>query len=135
MPQRILGIDLGSWSVKAVLIETGFRGFEVVAVREARLRAGEPDNKLERQIEALQELLLDGKLRADAYIAGFPGEATTLRFLTLPFSDQKRVEATLAGELEDAVPFDLGQAVFDHAIIKKNPDGGSVSLVAVAFRD
>lgn len=135
MPQRILGIDLGSWSVKAVLIETGFRGFEVVAVREARLRAGTSENKLERQIEALQELLLDGKLRADAYIAGFPGEATTLRFLTLPFSDQKRVEATLAGELEDAVPFDIAQAVYDHAIIKKNADGGSVSLVAVAFRD
>lgn len=135
MPQRILGIDLGSWSVKAVLIETGFRGFQVVAVREARLRAGEPDTKLERQIEALQELLLDGKMRADAYVAGFPGEATTLRFINLPYSDQKRIEATLAGELEDAVPFDIGQAVYDHTVIKKNDDGSSVSLVAVAFKD
>jgi type IV pilus assembly protein PilM len=135
MPQRILGIDLGSWSVKAVLIETGFRGFEVLAVREARLRTGEPETKLERQIEALQELLLDGKMRADAYVAGFPGEQTTLRFINLPFSDQKRVEATLAGELEDAVPFDLGQAAYDHAIIRKNDDGSSISLVAVAFKD
>src|SRR5262245_45609880 len=114
MPQRILGIDLGSWSVKAVMIETGLRGFEVVAVREARVKTGDADTKLERQIQALQELLLDGKMRADAYVAGFPSEGTTLRFITLPFSDQKRVEATLAGELEDTVPFDLAQAVYDH---------------------
>src|SRR5262245_41188067 len=104
MPQRILGIDLGSWAVKAVQIETGFRGFEVVSVREVRLKPGDAETKLERQIEALQELLLDGKMRADAYVAGFPGESTTLRFVTMPFHDQKRVEATMSGELEDEVP-------------------------------
>jgi general secretion pathway protein L len=135
MPQRILGIDLGAWSVKAVLIETGFRGFEVVDVREARVRTGETDDKLDRQVEALQELLLDGKMRADAYVAGFPGEAATMRFIHMPFQDQKRVEATLGGELEDVVPFDLGSAVYDHTIVRKLADGGSTTLAAIAPKD
>jgi general secretion pathway protein L len=135
MPQRILGIDLGSWSVKGVLIETSFRGFDVVAVREVKVRAGEPGMKLERQIEALKELLADGTLRADAHVIGFPGENATARYITLPFSDAKRVDQTLGGELADALPFEITDALFDHGLVKKLDDGGSISLCAVAKKD
>jgi general secretion pathway protein L len=135
MPQRILGIDLGSWSVKAVQLETSFRGFEVTNLGEARVKPGEPETKIERQVQALQELMVGGTLRADATVVGFPGESTTMRFISLPFQDQKRVEATISGELEDAVPFDLAQAIYDHAIVRKLDDGGSVSLCAVAYRE
>lgn len=135
MPQKILGVDIGSWSVKAVLVETGFRGFEVTTVREERVLAGEPITKLERQGEALVALLADGTLKADAYVAGFPGELAITRFVTLPFSDTKRIEQTLGGELADTLPFEISDAVYDHAVVKKLDDGASVSLCAIAQKD
>jgi general secretion pathway protein L len=143
MPQRILGVDLGSWSVKAVLIETGFRGFDVVGVREVKLRPRSESGsglesreaKLARQMEALKELLADHTFRADAHVIGFPGEETTARFIQLPFSDAKRVELTLAGELADSLPFEVTEAVFDHAIVQKLEEGASLSLAGVARKE
>src|SRR5690242_15935432 len=85
VPQKILGLDLGSWSVKGVLLETGFRSHQVIGVREIRVKDGDPETKLERQIEALRALHDDPSLRADAYVVGFPGDQTTTRFITLPF--------------------------------------------------
>jgi len=38
MAQRILGLDLGARHVKAVLLETTLRGFEVAAAAEFRFR-------------------------------------------------------------------------------------------------
>ncbi|MEO1233407.1 MAG: pilus assembly protein PilM [Myxococcota bacterium] len=143
MPQRILGLDLGSWSIKAVLIETGFRGFQVE--RAVELPLPTPDPNLEsppsirdRQALALAELLADDDLRADAQIIGFPGEEAAVRFLRLPFSDARKVEQIMEGELEDVVPFDLYEGVYDHQLLERNPirgePGNSLSL-AVAARD
>ncbi|MCK6544931.1 pilus assembly protein PilM [Myxococcota bacterium] len=135
MPQKVLGIDLGSWSVKAVLLETSFRNLDVAAVREVKLPPGDPSTKAERQAEALRALLEDGTLRADFPVAGFPGELTTTRFVSLPFADPKRIEQTMAGELADTIPFELDDAVFDHALLKKSDDGTSLSVAAIAMRE
>lgn len=135
MPQKILGIDLGSWSVKAVLVETSFRSFEVAQVREVKVTPGEAETRRERQLAALRQLVTDPSLKADVQIVGFPGESVTTRFITLPFSDEKRIEQTISGELADSLPFELGDSVFDHTMLKKLPDGGSLSLAAVAMRD
>src|SRR5678815_3356435 len=113
MPQRILGIDLGSWSVKAVLVETSFRNFDVIGVREVRAPAGASETKRERQLDALRQLLADGAFKADVQVVGFPGEQATTRFVQLPFSDPKRVEQTLSGELADSLPFEITQAIYD----------------------
>ena len=102
MPQRILGVDLGSWSVKAVLLETGFRGFKVEKAVELPIApAGEtadgeePPVLAERQALALSELLADEVLRADAQVAAFPGEDAAIRFVWLPFADQRKVDQVI----------------------------------------
>ena len=134
MPQRILGIDVGSWSVKAVLLESSFRGFKVESVHEVPLAPGAPDSRAERQTEALQELLAIGAMKADSTVACIPGEQVTLRFIDLPFSDPRKVEVTMTGELADVLPFDIDDAVHDHAIVDKREDGSSLSLAAAALK-
>lgn len=144
MPQRILGLDLGSWSVKAVLIETGFRGFQVERAVELPLPVIDPSienppSLRERQTLALAELLGDDDLRADAQVVGFPGEESAVRFLRLPFSDSRKVEQIMEGELEDVVPFDLFEGVYDHQILERHPvrgePGSSLSLAVAARND
>jgi type IV pilus assembly protein PilM len=134
MPSHILGIDLGSWSVKAVLLESTFRGHQVEAVREVPLSPGSPETRSERQLEALQELLVVTGFKADTQIAALPGELATTRFVELPFSDLKKVEATVGGELADLIPFDVADTVFDHQMMSKRPDGSSLSLCGAAQR-
>lgn len=146
MPQRILGVDVGSWSVKAVLIESGFRSVRVEQAVELPLplppepnpESEDPEvvDLAERQMLALSELLADESLRADAQVAGFPGEHTAIRFMRLPFADTRRVDQIMEGELEDVVPFDLFEGLYDHQLLERNPlrgtPGTSLSLAAAA---
>ncbi len=132
MPQRILGIDIGSWSAKAVLVESSFRGFKVEEVHEVPIGAGDDSTKTQRQIAALELLLEYGALRADTTVASLPGEYATTRFIELPFSDPKKVDLTIGGELADVLPFDLMDAVYDHTILDKRDDGSSLSLCIAA---
>lgn len=134
MPSHILGIDMGSWSVKAVLLESTFRGHRVEAVQEVPVAPGSTETKSERQLEALQELLAVTGFKADTQIAALPGEQASTRLVELPFSDAKKVDATIGGELADVLPFDIFDAVYDHAIQEKKEDGGSVSMCAAALR-
>ncbi len=130
MPQKILGIDAGNWSVKGVLIESSFRGFKVETAKEVIIPLGEPDTFRERQAMALTELVNDEELKADTQIAGYPGEKVAVRHISLPFSDSRRIQQTMEGELEDQLPFDLTEGTFDHQMVEKNKEGSTSLCVA-----
>ena len=132
MPQRILGVDLGSWSVKAVLAESAFRGYSIEACYEVPVGRGSLETESERQIEALSEILATPGLKPDTVVAAMPGEVATMRTVELPFSDSRKIEATMEGELADLLPFDVYEAVFDHTLQEKLEDGASRSLAAAA---
>src|SRR5688572_7513918 len=117
MPQRILGVDVGGWSVKGVLLEDSFRGFRVETVREVRVADGPPETKNERVKAALEELR--GEEKVDAYAAIMPEELIATRFITMPFSDPKKIAATIGGELADVLPFDIDTTIYDHSIERK----------------
>ena len=50
-------------------------------------------------------------------VSSIPGHLFSQRVLTLPFADRKRVEKALPFEVEDIVPFDLGDVVIDHLVL------------------
>ena len=130
MPQRILGLDIGSSSVKGVLLEDSFRGFKVEAAKEVKIAAGTPETKTERIWAALRELSFEGKI--DAYVAAIPAEVATTRFIQLPYADAKKIAQTIGGELSDSLPFDLDDSVFGHEVVQKNEDGTTLNVAAVA---
>lgn len=130
MPQRILGIDVGSWSVKAVVAETAFRSLKVIDAQEVPVEAGEPETLAERRAAALELLLANPLLKSDVAVACMPGEGVATRLLELPFADQKRVDQVIGGELADVIPFDIDDAVYDHQLVDKTEDGRSFSLAA-----
>ncbi|MEM1026073.1 MAG: pilus assembly protein PilM [Myxococcota bacterium] len=133
MPQRILGVDVGAWSVKAVLVESQFRGFRVVEAKEARIEDGEPETLAERQADAIRILADDPELRRDGSVAALSADGATTRWVELPFADARRVDQVIEGELADLIPFPIEDAVFDHVMVDRTEDG-SRSLAAAAPR-
>lgn len=109
---RVLGLDLGSHSVKAVLVETTLRGFQVKSFATAPVPA--EGERLARLEAGLTQLLSQGALAADIVVASVPGVSMATHALTLPFSDPKKVEAALSGEVADQLPFDLDDAIYDY---------------------
>ena len=100
---RVLGLDLGSHTVKAVLLETTLRGFQVKSYVTAPVPTeGERPARFEA---ALSQLLAQGPLAADSVVVAVPGVSMATHSLALPFSDVKKVEAALSGEVADQLPF------------------------------
>lgn len=112
---RILGLDLGTHTLKAVLLETALRGYTVKAYTTVAVPAdGERNDRLRAALPLLAAQL--GPLAADTTVVALPGVASATHPIALPFSDPKKIESTLAFEVESQLPYELDQAVFDHQV-------------------
>jgi general secretion pathway protein L len=129
---RILGLDLGSYSVKGVLFEGNMRSYTTKAYAE--VRRGEGD-RTETLRAAVRELLTQHSLRADQVVVALPGPALMTHTFTMPFVDPKRIEAALPFEVESQLPFDLSEVVFDYQIVGRKPPASSDLLVGVVRKE
>ncbi len=127
---RVLGLDLGSHRIKAVIVETAYRGGAVV---KSVVTAPVPQDgdRNERLKAGLAKLLDQGPLQVDNVVASLPGTGLATHPISLPFSDPKKIESTLAFEVESQLPYDLDDAVFDHQTSQADEKGAHL-LVGVA---
>jgi general secretion pathway protein L len=141
MAQLVIGLDLGSHSIKVVGLERAMRGFLPVFVDEEVVPVmkdaeGKDLPFAERAAAALGRLKERGHLRGDIIAAGLPGSQATCRSMVLPLTDPKKVAATLPFELEASVPFDLEDIVYDSVTSPRRDGEPGVSvLVGVARRE
>lgn len=125
MGQRVIGLDIGASAIKVCVYDTSFRRFELVDVisREVpRVVAGEDDNLEELQRETLAQLLRElratGVLQGEAVVTALPGDRLSSRVMTLPFTDRKQIESTIGFELENYLPYDVDELVYDYTILE-----------------
>ena len=128
---RMLGLDLGSHSVKGVLFESNMRSYVTKAWGEVRRGEGEPRETLRA---AVRELLSRPDMKAEQVVVALPGPSLATHPLALPFNDPKRIEATIPFEVESQLPFDLSEAVFDYQVVGQK-EKNSELLVGVVRRE
>ena len=110
---RVLGLDLGSHSLKGVLLDSTGRATSVVSYAESR-RADEAPLD-----EALAVFLAENAWAPDQVVVALPGPSLATHAFTLPFTDSKRIAATLPFEVEGELPFELSKVVFDHQVTRR----------------
>ncbi|MBF5044901.1 general secretion pathway protein GspL [Aggregicoccus sp. 17bor-14] len=129
---RILGLDLGSYSVKGLVLDSSGRSPTPKAYAEVRRAEGEPVETLRA---ALQQLLTQHpELRADQVIIALPGASLATHQLTLPFNDPKRLDSVVPFEVEGQLPYDLSEAVFDYQVTTQKEKASDL-LVGVVRKD
>jgi general secretion pathway protein L len=131
---RVVGIDLGSHSVKVSVLEGSFGRFEHKGyfVRPVAQDTEQPPD-LARKLEALGAL--KGEIgTADVAAVTFPAETASVRVVELPFSDARQVEKTVPFEVEAIVPFELDDMILSSRILSLAP-GSSKVLVGLAERE
>lgn len=108
---RILGIDLGSTSVKAVDFDSSFGRYEIRDYYEQKVPTGGT------HAEALKTLLAALPRTPDKVALCLPAGKMTFRNLALPTRDKKKIQASIGFELEDDLPFSLDDAAFDYSVL------------------
>jgi general secretion pathway protein L len=140
MAQRIVGIDLGSFSVKVVVVSPKSRGasprgaparaaFDVVGYGEAVVAAADAGEDAaatlrDRQADALLELKRRGLLEGDLFVAGVPGENAAIRMLNFPFNDREKIAEALPYALESEISLDVDDIVFPYAFVDRPGEDG-----------
>jgi general secretion pathway protein L len=127
MPGKILGIDIDTDSVTAVLVEGGLRGYTITGCGRTMIEKGQG---LEAGLAALGEQL---DLKADTQICSIPAEQVSYRNFSMPFRDRKRVRQAIVFEVETMVPFPIEDLIVDFAMVDQ-PDQNQI-LAASIRRD
>ncbi len=134
MAQQVMGLDIGSHSVKAVVVRFGLRGRELV-------RFGAEPVALDEQGRGSPEAVMDAAGRlwqklgqgTDVVHCALPGEEVTVKTIDLPVGAGRRIEQVLRYELDELLPYDIDEAIFDQ--VELGRDGERVNLLtATALR-
>src|SRR5262249_4662970 len=121
MPQTVLGIDLGSYSVKIAQVERGFGEFKLVRFYEVPLVAEEVLSYEQSASAALTKFFEENPIAYDSSVVSLPGTMASFRTLSMPFGNVKKIDQTMEFELETLVPFDIEEVVFDYTILSTTP--------------
>ncbi|MBI2066441.1 MAG: pilus assembly protein PilM [Deltaproteobacteria bacterium] len=123
MRQRILGIDVGGYSIKVAEIERSFRTFELVGFYEQPILRGESGGG---ETGALQRLFEEYNLSTDFLYTALPGHLTALRLVELPFSNFKKVDTTIEFEMENYLPLPLEETVVDYQFVIQEKNSSKI---------
>jgi general secretion pathway protein L len=106
--KNVLGLDLGSHSLKAVEIRQSLRSFEAVAMRTLERR--DDETPLADLIERFVEL---HHLSVEHVVCALSGRRLSSRRLHFPFSEQKKISAAIPFEIEEELPFEIDDCLID----------------------
>ncbi len=120
---RILGLDVGSTSVKAVELDSAFGRFEVHEYHEAKIAPGQSP------LEVTRDLLAGLPKAPDRIAVAVRTSRITFRTLQLPTRDKKAIQAGVGFELDDDLPFALEDAIYDYSVLQQ---AGQLTTVHVA---
>ena len=126
MPQRILGIDVGSYSIKVAEIERSFRSFQLVGFFEQPIVPYETLGKEGSTTQALLKLFEEYNLSADLVYTALPGQMSAIRVIDLPFADFKKVDQTIEFELENYLPLPLEELLIDYQLLSTTKTSSTV---------
>ncbi len=135
MAQTVLGIDLGSYSVKIAQVERGFGEFKLKHFYEVPLVAEEVLSYEQSASAALSKFFQENAINYDTCIVSLPGNLVSFRTLTMPFGNVKKIDQTLEFELETVIPFDLEEVLFDYSVLSTSPQESKVLVAYVKEAD
>jgi Tfp pilus assembly PilM family ATPase len=152
---KILALDIGSYSVKAVELDATFGRVElgdytIERIVETELAgvaaATEPQAETEEAAKApARQLLTPGQLAAvrrlidarpiryDRFVVNFPRAWVTTRLFHFPTKDRKAIQNSLTFELDDDIPFALSDVIYDFATLNTE-NAQTAVFTAVALK-
>jgi len=124
MGQVLLGLDIGTASIKGVRLTKSFRGLRLLDSFEKAVSRGEVHQDTEGpltegQLDALKTLISERRIQGGDLIAlSLPGNLILSREVVLPFTDLKKIQQIAPYEIEGDLPFDLESVSVDYMLLK-----------------
>ena len=139
----LVGLDIGSSAVKAVELEATRTGFRVVAAGAAPVPRGAVADGVvvngDAVAGAIRSVIEAHRFRARAVAASLAGSAVLVRRITIPRMSDSELDESIYWEVDQYVPFDIGDVTLDYQVLDREAEGGGRDsmdvLLVVAKKD
>lgn len=125
---KLLGIDIGTTSVRAILVRSSYRKLAVEGVGECEIAS------VATLSEALRLATQGLSAQGESVSVSLGGERIFVRPLRVPKTAQKQLAEVLPFELEASLPIELDEIVFDYALRRRSGSDEELDVLAVAAR-
>jgi len=130
--KSIVGLDIGSHSVKAV--EVSRTGTSLSLTGVAQVRVNGPD----KVVEAVQETFAAGGFKTKRVITAVSGRAVIVRYIPMSNMPDQDLRRAVAYEAEKYLPFDVDDVILDCQRVEDNTapaaPGGQIKVLLVAVK-
>ena len=117
----LVGLDIGSSSVKAVELTRSKKGYEISGFAWASLGA---DAVVDGAIvdgpavaDAVKRVFMMGKFKPKAVAAGVSGHSVIVKRVVLPVATEQEVDASIQFDAEQYSPFGVAEVNLDYHIL------------------
>ena len=137
--KNLVGLDIGSSSVKAIELKAAGKGYRVSAIG---VESVPPDSIVDGAIidggavaDAVRRLFATKKFKAKDVVASLSGNSVIVKKITLPSMTEAELSESIFWEAEQYIPFDIQDVNLDYEILGGGGDaGGSMDVLLVAAK-
>jgi type IV pilus assembly protein PilM len=137
-PTSIIGLDIGSSSVKAVELTAKAKGIELQHVGVAQLP---PEAIVQGAflnssaiVEAIREAVDGAGTRTKNVATAVSGHSLIVKKISLPSMTRDELEESIRWEAEQYIPFDINEVNLDFQILNSGETEGQMDVLLVAAK-
>lgn len=129
----VVGLDIGSDAVKAVILRRSRGAWSLVAATEVPMPdTGTSDPAVVTDV--LREVFNTLHVRRGRVAAALSGHAAIVKRLSLPVMTEAELAEAIPWEAEQYIPFDLAEVQLDYQVIPTDPNRGTTDVLLVAAK-
>src|SRR5437867_6216462 len=132
--KNMVGVDIGSSSVKAVELQGKSGSFQLMSLGYESL---EPDSVVDGQImelnsvsNAIANIFNEHKIKTTKVAAGVNGHSVIVKNIVLPQMTADELQESFAWHAEEHIPFDISDVNLDYHVTGSTPDAIHVLMAA-----
>lgn len=119
MPQVILAVDVGSYSIKLAKAERALGEFHLTHFYEIPLTGHDVLTREQATTALLNRFFEENPIHYDTAVASLSGLQTSFRMLDFPFTQAKKIDSAIEFELESYVPIPIEDLSIDYVVLDR----------------
>ncbi len=136
--KSMIGLDIGSSTVKAVELATHGKGFELTHLGVASLP---PEAIVQGAflnsgaiVEAITEAIETARIKTKDVAAAVSGHSVIVKKVSLPAMTREELDEQIRWEAEQYIPFDVNEVNLDFQILDTGDEEGQMDVLLVAAK-
>ncbi len=134
--QGIVGLDIGSSSIKAIKLKKVKDGYELVGAEIAGVSSEsvddlDPDVRRNLYINTIKKILKQKSISGAKVVSSIPGDDAIIRYIKVPYMSSDELKNMIPYEAEQYIPLGMEQVVFDYQVLDETAEEGNQKKLEV----